>query len=149
MLMRPPEAGPVNGARLVTGPMLILGAGGFLGLNTVRACLAAGHQPLCGRRSRGNVLGLRALNVATRITDFDDVDSLAAAMAGIAVVIHAAAHYPRFSDEPEVTLARGLRELENVLEAAARAGVCRLVFVSSTATIAPRADGRPSAPGYS
>ena len=41
--------------------MLVLGAGGFLGLNTVRACLDAGITPRCGRRPRGNVLGLRGL----------------------------------------------------------------------------------------
>ncbi|MDP3155786.1 MAG: hypothetical protein Q8N23_24145 [Archangium sp.] len=43
--------------------VLILGAGGFLGLNTVRAFLDAGLTPQCGRRSRGNVLGLRGLGV--------------------------------------------------------------------------------------
>ncbi len=43
--------------------VIVLGAGGFLGLNTVRAFLEAGIKPRCGRRARGNVLGLRGLGV--------------------------------------------------------------------------------------
>lgn len=124
--------------------VLILGAGGFLGLNIVRAWLDAGVMPLCGRRPRGNVLGLRELGVPMVTTDFSSRDSLAAALGAAEVVIHAAAHYPRFSTSPELTLRQGLSELNQVLDAAARAGVRRLVFVSSTATIAPRADGQRS-----
>ena len=124
--------------------VLILGAGGFLGLNAVRAWLDAGVTPLCGRRPRGNVLGLRELGVPLVVTDFSSRDSLVAALSGAEVVIHAAAHYPRFSTLPELTLRQGLAELNQVLDAAARAGVRRLVFVSSTATIARRGDGQRS-----
>lgn len=118
--------------------VFILGAGGFLGLNTVRAFLDAGLTPTCGRRARGNVLGLRGLGCPLAVTDFADVDALAASFAGTDVLVHAAGHYPRFSLELSQTLQRGLAELETVLDAAAKAKVKRLVFVSSTATIAPR-----------
>ncbi|MFZ5441709.1 MAG: NAD-dependent epimerase/dehydratase family protein [Myxococcota bacterium] len=121
--------------------VLILGAGGFLGLNTVRACLDAGLTPRCGRRPRGNVLGLRGLGVPLAVTDFTSPESLVEAMRDIDVVIHTAAHYPRFSHDLEGTLARGLSELEAVLDAAAAAHVRRFVYVSSTATIAARPEG--------
>jgi len=121
--------------------VLVLGAGGFLGLNTVRACLDAGLKPRCGRRPRGNVLGLRGLDVTLVPTEFHQGGGLEAAMAGVDTVLHLAAHYPRFSLEPLATIERGLRELEVVLEAAASAKVRRLVFVSSTATVATRAEG--------
>ncbi len=121
--------------------MLILGAGGFLGLNTVRAFLDAGHVPRCGRRPRGNVLGLRGLGAPLVTTDFTQPATLHEAMNGVRVVVHLAAHYPKFSHDTEATVARGLAELEIVLDAAAHAGVKRLVYVSSTATVAPRADG--------
>jgi dihydroflavonol-4-reductase len=118
-------------------PILILGAGGFVGLNTVRAFLAAGLVPRCGRRARGNVLGLRGLNAPLVVTDFTQPQSLRDAFHGVDVLVHAAAHYPRLSLDPQQTIARGLAELDAVLDAAAASGVRRLVFVSSTATVAP------------
>jgi dihydroflavonol-4-reductase len=124
--------------------VLVLGAGGFLGLNIVRAFLAAGVTPRAGRRPRGNVLGLRGLGVPLVPTDFGDPASLREAFAGVEVLVHAAAHYPRFSHEPEATYARGEAELGQVLEAAKAAGVRRVVYVSSTATVAARADGKAS-----
>lgn len=126
--------------------ILVLGAGGFLGLNTVRAFLDAGIKPRCGRRTRGNVLGLRGLGAPLVVTEFNQPDTLREAFRGVDVVVHAAAHYPRFSLEPEETIARGLSELDAVVEAAVTTGVRRLVFVSSTATVAPR-DTAPSNEG--
>jgi len=131
--MKPPE-------------VAVLGAGGFLGLNTVRAFLDAGLKPRCGRRPRGNVLGLRGLGAPLVVTDFTQPETLREAFRGVDVVVHAAAHYPRFSTEPQETIARGLKELETVLDAAVAAHVRRLVFVSSTATVAPR-DAAPSTEG--
>lgn len=124
--------------------VLVLGAGGFLGLNIVRSLLAAGVTPRAGRRPRGNVLGLRGLGVPLVPTDFGDPASLREAFRGVEVLVHAAAHYPRFSHEPEATFARGEAELDAVLAAAREAGVRRVVYLSSTATVAARADGRPS-----
>ena len=126
-----------------TPEVMVLGAGGFLGLNTVRGFLDAGITPRCGRRARGNVLGLRGLGAPLVVTDFTQPQTLRDAFKGVDVLVHAAAHYPRFSIEPQETIARGLAELNAVLDAAAEAKVRRLVFVSSTATVAPR-DDRPS-----
>lgn len=139
-----PARAPQRDAQLAQPRILLLGAGGFLGLNVSRALLAAGHTPQCGRRARGNVLGLRELGVPLVVTDFDDPGALRAVMRDADVVVHAAAHYPRFSTNAEATLTRGRRELDAVLDAAAAGGVRRLIYLSSTATIAPRADGAPS-----
>ncbi|MDP3235750.1 MAG: NAD-dependent epimerase/dehydratase family protein [Myxococcales bacterium] len=125
-------------------PSLVLGAAGFLGLNLVDALVARGQSPRCGRRVRTNVLALRQRKVPLVQTDFDLHDTLRAAMAGIDTVFHLGGHYPRLSLEPQKERALGLARLENVLDAAASAGVRRLLYVSSTATVAPRADGRPS-----
>lgn len=64
-------------------------------------------------------------------------------MDGVDVVIHAAGHYPAVSLDPEGTLTLGLRQMRSVLDAAATAGVRRLLYVSSTATTRARPD-RPS-----
>ncbi|MCB9647623.1 MAG: NAD-dependent epimerase/dehydratase family protein [Deltaproteobacteria bacterium] len=115
---------------------LVLGAGGFIGLNLVDALLAAGHTPRCGRRARSNVLPLRSRKVPLVPADLEDPEGLQAAMRDVDVVFHAAGHYPRFAHRPEEALQAGLRQTRNVLDAAAAAGVRRLVYASTTATVA-------------
>jgi dihydroflavonol-4-reductase len=120
---------------------LVLGAGGFLGLNVVDALLARGEVPLCGRRRRSNVLALRARKAPLVMADLDQPAELEAAMSGCETVIHAAGHYPRLSVDREGTLATGLRQMRSVLDAAARMRVRRLVYLSSAATAAPAPSG--------
>lgn len=127
-----------------TRPSLILGAAGFLGVNLVDVLLARGHQPRCGRRARTNVLALRQRKVPLVQADFDEPDTLDDAMRGVDTVFHLGGHYPRLSLDLEKERAVGLERLERVLDAAARMNVRRLVYVSSTATVAPRPDGAPS-----
>jgi dihydroflavonol-4-reductase len=115
---------------------LVLGAGGFLGLNLVAALKAHGVAPRCGRRARGNVLGLRRLNAELVLTELDAPDTLAEAMRGTDVVFHLAGHYPRLSLDPHGTVRTAQRQMAAVLDAAAQSGVQRLVYVSSTATVA-------------
>ncbi len=120
---------------------LVLGAAGFLGLNLVDALRDLGVDPLCARRRRTNVIPLRSRKARMVVADLDDPASIRAAMDGIDVVFHAAGHYPRHSQDALATFETGLRQLDNVLEAAAEAGVSRLVYVSSTATVAPSPKG--------
>lgn len=122
---------------------LLLGAGGFLGLHALDALRAQGLDPRCGRRRTSNVLGLRARKARMVEADLDQEESLVAAMRGCRLVLHLAGHYPRTSLHPEATLRAGLGQTRRVLDAAARAGVQRLLYVGSTATVAPVA-GRPS-----
>jgi dihydroflavonol-4-reductase len=129
---------------MTPGPSLVLGAAGFLGLNLVDALIAGGQQPRCGRRARTNVLALRQRKVPLVQADFDAPETLVEAMRGVDVVYHVGGHYPRFSLELDKERALGLERLERVLDAAATAGVRRLVYVSSTATVAPRDDGGQS-----
>lgn len=139
---------------------LVLGAAGFLGLNLVDQLREAGIDPLCARRRRTNVIPLRSRRARMVNVDLDEPASLAAAMEGIEVVFHVAGHYPRHSQDGLTALETGLRQLENVLDAAAASaqtgsGVKRLVYVSSTATVAPsprglsnEADTFLSSPGF-
>lgn len=133
--------------------VLVLGASGFLGLNTVDALVARRIVPRCGVRRR-NVLALKKRGAPRVRVDLDDVASLEAAMAGCEVVVHAAGHYPRTSLDRKGTLSTGLRQTDHVLQAAFRTGVRRLVYLSSAATVAPalgpstEADRHLAPPGH-
>lgn len=123
---------------------LVLGAGGFLGINLVDALLASGADIRCARRARSNVIPLRRRGVPLVAADLDEVQSLYAAMDGAQTVFHLAGHYPRLSLRPEQARTLGVRQLANVIDAALHTGVRRLVYVSSTATVAPAPGGGPS-----
>lgn len=120
---------------------LVLGAGGFLGLNLVAALKAHGLSPRCGRRPRSNVLGLRRLGVPLVVADLDAPETLGAALDGVEVVFHLAGHYPRLSLDAAATVNLAEQQTKGLLDAAAKAGVARLIYVSSTATVAPAPSG--------
>jgi len=73
--------------------------------------------------------------------DLDEPEELRAAMNGVDTVFHLAGHYPRTGLHPAGDLQIGVSRMKNVLDSAAVAGVRRLVYVSSTATVAPARDG--------
>lgn len=123
----------------------VLGGGGFLGLSIVPALQARGLVPTCGRRKRSNVLGLRALKVPLVVCDLDQPETVLEALRGTDVLVHAAGHYPKLSIDPAGAMATATRQMRTVLDAAAACGVRRLVYVSSTATVAPRPPGRVDA----
>ncbi len=120
---------------------LVLGAGGFLGLNVVDVLAEAGVAVRCGRRARSNVLPLRQRRAELAAADLDAPAELAAAMAGCSVVVHAAGYYPRLSLDHRGALATAIAQMQRVLDAAAAAGVPRLIYVSSTATVAAAPSG--------
>ncbi len=119
----------------------VLGAAGFLGVNLVDALIAAGERPVCVRRARTNVLALRQRKVPMVHADLDQPEQLAGALTGCETVFHLAGHYPKHSLDREGAIATGRRQLSHVLDAAAKAGVKRLIYVSSTATVAPAPGG--------
>lgn len=123
---------------------LILGAAGYLGLNLVDALAELGIAPRCGRRPKTNVIPLRRRGLELANADLDNPDELERAMRPARVVYHLAGHYPRLSVDRAAAIATGTRQLRHVLRAAERARVERLIYVSSTATVAPSRDDRPA-----
>jgi dihydroflavonol-4-reductase len=124
--------------------VVVLGGNGFLGLSIVQALIDAGRVPTCGRRKRSNVLGLRAMKVPLVHADLDAPESMQMALAGAETVVHVAGHYPRLSIDKEGTIALATRQMRTLLDSVALSGARRLVYLSSTASVAKRADGTPS-----
>jgi len=122
----------------------VTGGTGFVGSNLVAALTNRGIGARVLRRPTSSMAGLDGLECEICVGDvLDSVDTLAAAMAGCTWVFHTAAisDYWRYRGRNRLyrTNVEGTR---NVLAAAIRAGVERLVFTSSIAALGVPAPGR-------
>src|ERR1700761_9804687 len=123
---------------------LVTGASGFVGSAGARRLQAEGARlRLLARKTspRGN---LEALNAEVATGDMGDPASLAKAMAGVRYLFHVAADYRLWARDPEEIVRNNLAGARNVMQAAADAGVERVVYTSSVATLGFHDDGRPS-----
>jgi dihydroflavonol-4-reductase len=122
---------------------LVTGATGFVGAAVARALGTAGWQVRAlvrGDSNRGNLLKL-AVEVAEG--DLADVASLERALDGCTALFHAAADYRLGARNPESLYLTNVEGTRNILHAARRCGVARIVYTSSVATIGIPSDGSP------
>jgi dihydroflavonol-4-reductase len=126
-----------------TGKTLVTGATGFVGAAVARALIVRGERVVLLARKdspRGNVEGLDAEVV---IGDLRDAASLAAAMRGVERLYHVAADYRLWAPDPNEIIEANRVGVGNIMNAAARAGVSRIVYTSSVATLKLNLEGRP------
>lgn len=124
---------------------LVTGANGFLGAAVVRQLLAAGWSVRAFVRPRSDRRNLAGLDVDVREGDITDRASLDRALAGgCAAVFHVAADYRLWVKNPDPMYRANVEGSVNVLEAAAHAGIARMVYTSSVAVLGIRADRKPA-----
>lgn len=109
---------------------LITGGAGFLGINLTRFLLARGHQVTTYDFADFDYPDARD-RVKSIKGDIRDPATLDVAMEGIDVVVHTAAALPLYKKEDIYTT--DIDGTRNVVEAAFRHGVDRLIHISSTA----------------
>ncbi len=124
--------------------ILVTGASGFVGAAVVRQLIAAGHAVRALIRPTSAQTNLAGLPVEIAQGDLRDADSLNRAMAGIRFVFHVAADYRLWARHPQDIVATNVEGTRALMDAALAAGVERIVYTSSVATLKARADGRPS-----
>jgi dihydroflavonol-4-reductase len=124
--------------------ILVTGGSGFVGAAVVRQLLAAGHEVRALIRPTSVRTNLARLPVEIVQGDLRDAASLRRAMAGIRFVFHVAADYRLWARQPEEIVRTNIEGTRALMEAALRAGVERIVYTSSVATLKPRRDGGPS-----
>ena len=131
----------------VPSPVLVTGASGFLGSAIAAALRARGHdvQTLVRRSSPRTNLDPRD---TVREGDLGDPASLAAALKGVRFLFHAAADYRLWARDPEEIIRNNVEGTRLIMMEALRAGVERIVYTSSVATLklvdGRRRDRRPS-----
>jgi dihydroflavonol-4-reductase len=128
----------------MSGLALVTGASGFVGSAVVRAALGAGHPVRALVRASSRRDNLDGLDVEIAEGDILDVESLERAMAGVRCLFHVAADYRLWARDPGEIVRTNVDGTRNVMEAAQRAGVERIVYTSSVATLAPTTNGTPA-----
>jgi dihydroflavonol-4-reductase len=115
--------------------VLVTGANGHIGANTVRSLLKRGHRVIPFVRPSADLRGIEKLGLAYRRGDIRDYPSLLTAVQGCDVIIHHATVYQLSSQTPEEIIQPALIGTENIFKAAREAGVSRLVYTSSIAAV--------------
>jgi dihydroflavonol-4-reductase len=122
---------------------LVTGATGFVGAAVARALGGAGWQVRVLVRSGSDRGNLQRLAAEVVEGDLADVGSLERALAGCAGLFHVAADYRLGARDPEPLYRTNVDGTRNILNAARTAGVARIVYTSSVATIGIPVDGSP------
>jgi len=120
---------------------LVTGATGFVGAAVARALLKEGWEVRALVRKSSDRRNVQS--VETVEGDLADVSSLARALSGCEGLFHVAADYRLGAFDPQELYKTNVEGTRNVLNAARDAGVRRVVYTSSVATIGIPKDGTP------
>lgn len=122
---------------------LVTGATGFVGSAVVRAALNEGWTVRAARRPTSDLAALDGLEVEYATLDLADRGQLVEAMQDCDAVFHVAADYRLWAPQPKALYNNNVEGTRHVCEAAREAGVKRVVYTSSVATLGIPGDGRP------
>jgi dihydroflavonol-4-reductase len=124
--------------------VLVTGATGFVGSALVRAFLGAGYEVRALVRVTSPLDNLTGLEIERVEGDVCDPAAVARALAGVSHVAHAAADYRLWARDPKAIVRTNVEGTMTMMRAALSAGVERIVYTSSIATLAPRRNGPPA-----
>lgn len=113
-------------------PTLVTGASGFLGWHVARLLAERGHRVRALVRPGSK---LRELDAEPCLGDLRDPESLERASAGCGLVFHAAADYRLWARDPAEMYRSNVTGTRNLLQAARKAGVERVVYTGTVGSI--------------
>jgi dihydroflavonol-4-reductase len=119
----------------VMARVLVTGANGHLGANTVRALLNHEHDVVAFVRPTSDLRGLAGLPISYKIGDVADADSVKAAADGCEVIIHTAGIFRFWISNQQKIIQTALDGARNIFLAAEKVGVRRIIYTSSTYAI--------------
>jgi dihydroflavonol-4-reductase len=121
-----------------TERVLVTGASGFVGSAVVAALLAEGKSVRALVRSTSSLANLPQSGVEIARGDIRDPAAMASAMKGVRYLFHVAADYRLWARDPAEIMNANIEGTRHAMQAGADAGVARIVYTSSVATLALR-----------
>jgi dihydroflavonol-4-reductase len=122
----------------------ITGASGFVGSAVARALLASGYRVRALVRPTSPRTNLDLAGLQLVEADMRDERAVTQSVAGARYVFHVAADYRLWAPDPDEIIRNNVEGTRAVLRAARAAGVERLVYTSSVATLRLNPDGAPA-----
>jgi dihydroflavonol-4-reductase len=126
---------------LSSGLCLVTGATGFVGSAVARTLLKAGQPVRALARPRSDRRNLTGLSVEIVQGSLEDPVSLAAAVDGCRYLFHVAADYRLWVPDPAPMFRANVEGTRELMLAALAAGIERIVYTSSVATLGIVPDG--------
>ena len=123
---------------------LVTGATGFVGSAVARALLERGEAVRVLARPESDRRNIEGLAVEVAEGDLRDKASLERACRGCQALFHVAADYRLWVPEPDEIYAANVDGTKALMEAAGEAGVTRIVYTSSVATLGLNRDASPA-----
>ena len=121
--------------------VFLTGATGFVGHHVAKALAAEGAQLRLLVRKTSNLANLEGIPGDTHVGDLLAPDSLRPALEGCDAVVHVAADYRLWIRDPQSMYRANVDGTRDLLRLAREAGVPRVVYTSSVATMHFRTDG--------
>src|SRR3981081_3325375 len=115
---------------------LVTGAAGFLGSHIARQLVVRGEDVRVLVRASSSNRSIADLSLEYVTGDLRDQSSLARAMDGVQRVFHVAADYRLWAKNPQDIYDSNVGGTKNLLAAAHQAGIQKLIYTSTVATIA-------------
>ena len=123
---------------------LVTGASGFVGSAVLRRLVEAGHRVRALVRPTSDRRNLAGVECEIATGDLDDRAALDRAVAGCDALFHVAADYRLWVTDAGAMYRSNVEGTRQLMLAAAEAGVRRIVYTSSVATLGRRPDGTPA-----
>lgn len=115
--------------------VLVTGASGFVGSAVARALLARGYRVTALVRASSPRANLEGLGLEVAVGDMTDQASVEAAAKDARFLFHVAADYRLWAKDPEEIVRANREGTGAVMRAALKAGVEKVVYTSSVATL--------------
>ena len=125
-------------------PTLLTGATGFVGSAVLRQLHFAGYDVRVLARPKSDRRNLEGLECEVVEGDLNEPVSLRTAVRGCENLFHVAADYRLWTPDPTELYQTNGAATVDLFRAAADAGVTRMLYTSSVATLGINPDGRPS-----
>jgi dihydroflavonol-4-reductase len=137
-------AGPEISQQIAQERVLVTGGTGFIGSAIIRALCDAKATVVVLVRPNSDRRNLKGLPVELREGQLEDAVSLESALAGCTALFHAAADYRLWVPDPAAMYRANVGGTTDLMRAAIKGGIKRVIYTSSVATLGLYADGQPA-----